>query len=256
MRRQRQGRSRAPRRPRPDSSIIRVPRRQAPRALPTSGLRLAADAKATDLITIRAPRRGRRPKATKRSSEEDSSAEARRRVRPPLRRVRPSRRRVRPGHRIRASASSPSFVDLRGPLMATADRASSRRRCCPPPGNAPRQAHQRRRTSSGSTGSCAPWRCNEVGPHLASPPLVRSGGGCSRLAFCMKTAHTFSFLRTTSDIFASSLSQRKGQRVFCFSSSALSSYSLREAASFFLIGRSVMQRRGQLACSPALFFVT
>ena len=47
--------------------------------------------------------------------------------------------------------------------------------------------------------------------------LFRSGGGgCSRLAFCMKTAHTFSFLRTTSDIFASSLSQRKASATFVF----------------------------------------
>ena len=75
---------------------------------------------------------------------------------------------------------------------------------------------------------------------------------CSRLAFCMKTAHTFSFLRTTSDIFASSLSQREASATFVFRHLSLF-FSLQEAASFFLIGRSVMQRRGQLACSRALF---
>ena len=54
----------------------------------------------------------------------------------------------------------------------------------------------------------------------------------------MKPAHTFSFFRTTSDIFASS--QRKASATFCSTviSLYLSSHSLREASSLHLIGRA------------------
>ena len=81
-------------------------------------------------------------------------------------------------------------------------------------------------------------------------PIIFSANPWCRLAFSWRPHTLFLFFKRHLCTVTA-----QGQRIFCFSSSALSSYSLWEAASFFLIGRSVMQRRGQLACSPALFFV-
>ena len=88
-------------------------------------------------------------------------------------------------------ASNPSCSALHGPSMATADHAPLRRQSSRPRGNAPKRDHRRRRTFAGSTGSCAPSRCDEVGPRLASP-LWYGLGGMKQISLFMKSVHKLS----------------------------------------------------------------